>query len=434
MKISHINKGHVLPLYTSEIFTRGTIHPLNKRIVNTLLVSLTLVILFVWSYYRSSTDYLAVVSSIKLEPTEKLNGFTNKKITLEHHTKDLPLRDRLSLDFPYDTKSKIPPKIWQTWKEPVSEISNPSLRHKVDSWASEVDNGFEYQLLTDQGLEDFVHEQYSQYPEIIQTWEKLPLDILRFDFARYLILFVKGGIYSDVDTLKLSSLSTWIDNFNQSDQSIYNIEGSEIGLMVGVEGDFDNKEWHYKLARRVQLVQWTLKAKSGHPVLLSIILKIVDQTLNKYDARLGHVEIKGKYFRLGDLYTVLDWTGPALFTDTVFSYLNEIVSTSKDTNTIPIINPNPKPKIKITHFETSFHQDPNDRILNPNLQIGWQNFTQICQTVRIDDVLILPLWGFNSMRKLDDLLEDEWRCDLEMNRNIGYVAHDFQGSWKVDGR
>lgn len=341
-----------------------------------------------------------IVSTIQSEPYEDY---------LKEYSED-DLRSRLAKKYPYDRVSSIPKEVWQTWKEPVEKISNSNLLKYIDSWESQKD--YNYHLITDDKIESTITEMYIEFPEILDTLHRLPKNILRFDFLRYLLLFAKGGIYSDIDTMNLKPFSEWVDT--PVEFAKYFDESSPIGLIVGIEGDYDRPDWKYKMARRVQFCQWTFKSKIGHPVLRELIYSIVDITLNNYNERLNHVKIGTDYHTLHSIYTVLNWTGPGIFTDRLFDHFNKIFKFVK------IQNKNLEPQIQHTSFET-YHKERNEVNTEGGKFIGWTNFTRISSPVLFDDVLVLPINSFSSFN------ED---MEIDVDDKLSYVKHDFSGSWK----
>ncbi|KAH3670812.1 hypothetical protein WICMUC_004781 [Wickerhamomyces mucosus] len=334
-----------------------------------------------------------------------------------YHPEDL--RSRLASSFPYDRNSIIPKKIWQTWKDNSDKINDDKILKNIKSWKSQ--QNYEYNLLDDKSIESLIIDTYIDFPEILKTYEKLPLNILRFDLSRYLILYAFGGLYTDIDTFRIRDINYWADVpefLKKYKLSLENSQENEIGLLLGIEGDIDKVDWKFRISRRVQLCQWTLKAKKGHPVLREVIYRIVDLTLNEYNPKLNHVKINKEYFTLHSIYTILEWTGPALFTDVTFKHLNKLNS---EVENLVILNDNENPQIKHLTFD-SFHQDRNSVDITKDLMIGWQNFTKMDKPIRIDDVLILPINSFNGI----DNPEISYETDIELN----YVKHEFQGTWK----
>lgn len=328
-------------------------------------------------------------------------------------------RKRLSRAFPYRRNERIPTVIYQTWKDVYTEITDKKLKEQIDSWRDQ--EGYTTILLSDGELEDFVKKEYMRFPEVLDTYYKLPLDILRFDFARYLLIYAFGGIYTDVDTTLVKDVNQWADSLIENEfeetfggSNIDSIRKKDIGLIVGIESDYDREDWKYKSSRRIQLSQWTFKAKKGHPVLREVIGKIVTLTLNSYSERLNHIKINGEYKTLHSVYTVLEWTGPGIFTDTVFEHLNKVDNDSKFTS----INNNQKPELKYWEFEG--HNKERNSIDEAHT-IGWMNFTRINKPVIFDDVMILPINSFNGL--LDDI-------EFPVRSEFTYVKHGFKGSWK----
>ncbi|CCH43590.1 putative glycosyltransferase [Wickerhamomyces ciferrii] len=401
----------------------GSIRYSKKRTV-ALLVSTSLLLSFlVGLCYFYPTHITGTVTSVFNKQQQQLQQSISNDSFQDYVEEYSPndLRLKLSQKYPYNRNSNSIPKIiWQSWKEPIDQISNKNLLKYIKSWSDQ--SGYEYNLITDDQIQSIIMELYGDFPEILQTFETLPKNILKFDFLRYLIIFAKGGIYSDIDTSNLKSLDDWIDNNPKAliksldmPSSTNNLnEFPNIGFIVGIEGDFDLPDWKYKMARRVQFCQWTFKSKPGHPILRELIYSIVDTTLNKFDQRLNHVKIDREYHTLHSIFTILNWTGPGIFTDSIFKHFNKIFSKFK------FINNNPKPIIKNKEFE-HYHKERNSINIEDGKFIGWTNFTKISKPVLYDDVLIMPMNTFNAY---NDVME------FKPNDDLNYVKHDFNGGWK----
>lgn len=329
-----------------------------------------------------------------------------------HEYPEEDLRRALATAFPYDRDSQIPKCIWQIWKEPLNEIKNTEIRNYLSSWAAQ--DGYQYNLILDDEIDGYVAELYGGFPEVVEAFELLPINILKYDFFRYLMLYAKGGTYSDVDAHALKSLHQWADN-KAVLSKLYDIGEQQIGLVVGVEGDLDREDWRFKIARRVQFCQWTFKSKKGHPLLRELIHKIVKLTLEQYSPRLNHVKIGTQYYTLHSIYTVLEWTGPGIFTDAVYSHLNKIFANAS------VHNCNKPAKVKFTEFDT-YHKEKNS--VSENKPLGWESFTGMTQPLVMDDVLLLPINSFNGFAD---------GVEFEVDEQWEYVKHEFQGSWKDTG-
>ena len=256
-----------------------------------------------------------------------------------------PLRERLRYQFPYDLEQKFPAYIWQTWKvDPASGEFSENLRPLEASW-SEKHPGFVHEVVTDNAAAHLITYLYASVPEVLEAYKSLPLPVLKADFFRYLILLARGGIYSDIDTEALRSATEWLPT---------DFDRSTIGLIVGIEADPDRPDWAKWYSRRIQFCQWTIQAKPGHPVLRDVVATIAEDTLRM---KKDNVLKEGKMPK-----SIVEFTGPAVWTDAVFSYLN---------------NP--------AFFDFS----------RRSTNISYADLTGITEQKRIGDVIVLPITSFS---------------------------------------
>jgi alpha 1,6-mannosyltransferase len=151
-----------------------------------------------------------------------------------------------------------------------------------------------YFFFNDKQAEAFVRQHMP--PHIIHAYEIMPVPILKADYFRYISTYILGGVYSDLDTECLRPIDTWTDNY------------TNVSFIVGVEAE--GPLWKINFARPLQLCQWTFASAPKYPILKRIIDNIAKQT----NIFIG---------RPLSLLTVLDWTGPGVWTDTIFDYINE---------------------------------------------------------------------------------------------------------------
>lgn len=123
--------------------------------------------------------------------------------------------------------------------------------------------------------------------------------LIDLEFARYLVLLLSGGVYTDTDTACVRPISDWAQNPNKPvinplltslphlvrliEQSLFTgadkdggDDGSETGpsLVVAIEGDCKQDEGDWRgdgLVRGLQVAQWTILAKPGHPVMMDVL-------------------------------------------------------------------------------------------------------------------------------------------------------------------
>ena len=282
------------------------------------------------------------------------------------------LLDRLRHQFPYEAHSKFPGYVWQTWRvSPASGTFDEKLRALEASW-TELHPGLVHEVVTDALEPRLIEYLYASVPEVVAAYHALPVPVLRADFFRYLILLARGGIYSDIDTKALKSAADWLPP---------SVDPASVGLIVGVEADPDRPDWADWYSRRIQFCQWTLQAKPGHPALRSIVAQITEDALRMQRAGRLAPQRMDK--------TIMEFTGPARWTDTVFAYFN-----------------NPR----------YFRMDPPPAGGN----ITWANFTGMTAAKRIGDVVVLPITSFSpGVGQMGSKGPED---------PMAFVEHEFEGT------
>lgn len=282
----------------------------------------------------------------------------------------MSLYDKLAYQYPYDVETKFPAYIWQTWKwTPAS--GEFGFRDQEASWTMQ-HPGFVHEVITDQVAVHLLRVLYSAVPEVLEAYDAMPQPVLKADFFRYLILLARGGIYSDIDTFAIKSALDWIPE---------SVPKESIGLVIGIEADPDRPDWSEWYSRRIQFCQWTIQAKPGHPVLRDVVSRITQETLNR--KREGLFVSKEK--------SVMEFTGPAVWTDTIFDYFND-------------------PR----YFDMSHSQG----------NVSYLNFTGIEAAKKVGDVVVLPITSFSpGVQQMNAKDYDD---------PMAFVKHDFEGTWKPE--
>ncbi|KAF2265005.1 hypothetical protein CC78DRAFT_210517 [Lojkania enalia] len=317
----------------------------------------------------------------KQEPTQSADKAFNtpdasvKKPKTQISLEDLrkkPLKQQLQYQFPYDVEAKFPAYIWQTWKyTPQQGEFDEMFREAEASWTIQHPS-FVHEVITDQVAVHLIRHLYASVPEVLEAYHALPLPVLKADFFRYLILLARGGIYSDIDTAALKSAADWIPA---------DVPTNTYGMVIGIEADPDRPDWADWYSRRIQFCQWTIQAKPGHPVLVDVVANITQETLKrKADNRLNK-DHKG----------IIEFTGPALWTDTIFEFFN---------------NPD--------YFDMTSSKG----------NITWEHFTGMKSPKKVGDVIILPITSFSpGIKTMNAGDEDD---------PMAFVKHNFEGTWKPE--
>lgn len=278
------------------------------------------------------------------------------------------------------------------WKVGLNDPDFPN-RDYVLQWKNENPN-YKYNILTDDEILSILKSHFfNTVPEVYEAFNMMPNKIIQSDFSRYLLIFLFGGLYADVDTHLEKPVDSWFD----SDRNV--------GFVVAVEEDINVENWEHYMTRRVQLEQWTFKAKARHPILKKLIAKIVETTFQA--EKNGKLAAYYKDFKEVDRCNsvdIMEWTGPVVWTDTIYGHLNSlnnptIVDVESDRSyTQPIYGPPP---------------------VEGEL-ISWRFFAGLKAPVMIDDIVIYPRAAFRD--------DDANGCG-----KYCYVYHHFGGSWKNDG-
>ncbi|WRT67852.1 uncharacterized protein IL334_004826 [Kwoniella shivajii] len=233
-------------------------------------------------------------------------------------------------------KSMIPTNIYTTSMEETDKLPD-----QFQSWTKE-NSDWMTRFVDDQGIDEWL-EDLLPSTEVVKHMKWLKdggkWGVVRSDLFRYLVLLLNGGVYTDTDTACVRPISEWGKNaikhnsinpliealpqlISLSNQNhLYNIdspiEDDSPSLIVALEIDSpaSGSDWRSEtFVRGIQIVQWTIAAKKGHPVFLDVIGHALDKV-----QELREVEEKG--WENDDLQDILEWSGPGAFTDAVFRYL-----------------------------------------------------------------------------------------------------------------
>jgi mannosyltransferase OCH1-like enzyme len=104
-------------------------------------------------------------------------------------------------------KNRIPKRIIQVWKT-WSEKSPQMFSSYIESIKS-VNPGYEYMFFKDNQINQFLEQNY---PDYYDTFLKLPLNIQKVDFFRYIAIYHYGGFYFDLDVKALQPLDNLLEN------------------------------------------------------------------------------------------------------------------------------------------------------------------------------------------------------------------------------
>lgn len=146
----------------------------------------------------------------------------------------------------------IPKTIFQTYK--TSEL--PLLTQWHIKKMKKRNPTYEYQFYDDLRIDNFIKDEYGT--DIFDLYKKINIGAAKADFFRYAVLYKKGGIYLDIDSLLLKKLDDFI---LPGDSAVISFE--------------DNKE-----KKEDVYIQWALAFEAGHPFLKRTLDLVIDNLKN----------------------------------------------------------------------------------------------------------------------------------------------------------
>lgn len=183
----------------------------------------------------------------------------------DHDAGSVPEKPSQKEEIPSFTSFKVPgevdgftPHIWQTTgpknltKEQGNDIASWREKHPF----------FSFTLMTDEQGDSFVRKHFSNRPDIVDLFLRLPIPIVKADLFRYLALVAEGGIYADIDVFCEQPISTWLpqEHANSIDS---------ISLIIGLEFDFEFRGEDKEVAS--QFANWVIASKPGNKHLKHVI-------------------------------------------------------------------------------------------------------------------------------------------------------------------
>ncbi|RDW88278.1 putative glycosyl transferase [Coleophoma cylindrospora] len=205
----------------------------------------------------------------------------------------------------------FPKKIWQTWKvDPLAFEERDLMSAKT--WTAK-NPGYRYEVLTDSNDLHYVETHFGpnalNRPDIVYIYRTLTARIIKADILRYLVMYIEGGLYVDIDVEALKPVERFIpDRYVEKD----------IDMVIGVEIDQPHFANHTILGPKSQsFCQWTFMCKPRLPVMLKLvdnIIKWLNEVAQKQNVPISEITL--------DFDEVIVGTGPSAFTNAVLAELS----------------------------------------------------------------------------------------------------------------
>ncbi|KAE8364119.1 nucleotide-diphospho-sugar transferase [Aspergillus caelatus] len=210
-----------------------------------------------------------------------------------------------------ETHRFFPKKIWQSWKVAPFEFEERDLA-VARSWTSK-NPSYRYEVLTDQNDLYYVETHFGpdgfNRPDIVDTYRSLTAQIIKADLLRYLIMYVDGGVWADIDVEALRPIDRFIpERYDEHD----------IDIVIGVEIDEPDFNDHPILGQKSQsFCQWTFMAKPRQPVMMRLVNHILEW-LNELSVKQGKPIAELEL----DFDDIISGTGPSAFTSAVLAEMS----------------------------------------------------------------------------------------------------------------
>jgi mannosyltransferase OCH1-like enzyme len=101
----------------------------------------------------------------------------------------------------------IPKIIWQTHKVDYSKLPEYMLKCS-DTW-KKMNPEYEYRYLDDKDMDAFILEHFGE--EWLNLLNDCPIKIMKVDTFKYMLLYVYGGVYVDIDYICSAPIDSWSD-------------------------------------------------------------------------------------------------------------------------------------------------------------------------------------------------------------------------------
>ncbi|KAI4853758.1 hypothetical protein E4T44_00638 [Aureobasidium sp. EXF-8845] len=238
---------------------------------------------------------------------------------------------------------RFPRKIWQSWKVDPTRFESRDIE-RARTWTVK-NPGYRYEVLTDDNADYYVEHHYGprgiNRPDIVKTYKSLNARIIKSDLLRYLIMYVEGGVYADIDVEAIRPIKRFIPK-------IY--DEAVVDMVIGIEVDEPNFAWHPVLGSKAQsFCQWTFMGKPRLPVMMRLIeniMKWLHDLSVKQEKPISELYL--------DFNEVLTGTGPSAFTIAILAEMSKVVG---------------KP-------------------------VRWETFTGLTEAKLVGGVLVLPVEAF----------------------------------------
>jgi Mannosyltransferase OCH1 and related enzymes len=178
-------------------------------------------------------------------------------------------------------------QIWFQGQDEVPKHLAENAKHVRDFY-----NEYDYIFWDDEKLQEMLRE----HPKWLETYVKLPRLIQKVDFARYVFLYLYGGIYIDMDVIPIRRIDNVLQEYND-----YELIVSKLNL------------YSFEYVANLKYNNHIIIAKPHSIILLDLINEVVDVTHNNPNK----------------LTSIFDSTGPRVFSNVLDKHPGKFVALDK---------------------------------------------------------------------------------------------------------
>ncbi|KAH3663526.1 hypothetical protein OGAPHI_004927 [Ogataea philodendri] len=279
---------------------------------------------------------------------------------------------RLLRAYPYgDTDPEK--NIWQLWEtERHSNTFIEEAKPLVTKW-SEENEGYGHLCLSIEEAEVKVEQIKDTVPEVWEAYKALPHRRHKYEFLKYLLVYLYGGTYADIDVEPQIPIKDW-----------YRPRMMFGRVFVGILGDVNEEDWNKWLNRRLTFSTSVFQSRSKHPFLAKLISRISYIALHerKKFAKIDWEKAFQDTDATGE--PTISFTGPSIFSDTLIDYFNSI--------------PNAAVHVVSKSFKSPI--DHSDAFVGPPVpesqQFSYKTFSQALAPSQVENVVIYPQISFQG--------------------------------------
>ena len=213
--------------------------------------------------------------------------------------------------------------------------------------------GHRYERLTDGNAEAWVREAWGDFRfssssltdessggeeggGVADLFASLTDPILRADLLRYLVMAREGGVWADIDVFPHRPIASWIPAGFRGRENASSVSvggggsrSATVNLVVGIENDHHGQPIWPGLPYSVQLAQYVMLAKPGHPALEALVDQVCENLRLLLKSKEKKKKMKGQKAKI-TFEEVMATTGPFAFTRVLMEYFTEVTGGGKE--------------------------------------------------------------------------------------------------------